>query len=288
MRLALIGTGMMGERLGQRLLDAGHELAVYNRTTRRTAALVASGARVATTPREAVAGATVVLTMLADPAAVRAVAYGDDGLLAGADAGALWVDLSTVAPDDSREFAATAREHEVRTLDAPVSGSLGAAEKGMVVFLVGGAADDYAAARPVFSVLGRDSVYLGPTGAGSAGKLAVNAFLLTAMAAAVEAVRLGRSEGIDPAALLTGLGRTEIVPPWAIGKLERLVEGDLRPAFSLALAAKDLRLIEATAAGAGLDVPLLDAARELYAAALAAGRGDLDFSAVEEDGPAGK
>ena len=106
MRLALIGTGMMGERIGRRLLDAGHELAVHNRTVERTKALAASGAQVATTPRDAASRADVVLTMLADPAAVRAVAYGEDGLLAGLRGGSLWIDLSTVAPADSREFAA--------------------------------------------------------------------------------------------------------------------------------------------------------------------------------------
>ena len=172
-------------------------------------------------------------------------------------------------------------------IDAPVSGSLTAADKGKLVFLVGGATNDVVSARPVFSALGRDSVHLGTSGAGSAGKLAVNAFLLAAMAAAAEAVRLGTAEGVDPAALLAGVTRTEIVPAWAVGKLERLQAGDLRPAFALALADKDLRLIEQTAAGSGVELPLLDACRGLYAAAVAAGRGDLDFSAVEAEGTPG-
>ena len=143
------------------------------------------------------------------------------------------------------------------------------------------------AARPVLDALGRTIVHLGPSGAGSAGKLAVNAFLLTAMVAAVEAVRLGRGEGIDTAALLAALRRTEIMPLWALGKLERLEAGDLRPAFTLALAHKDLSLMERTAEDAGLELPLLDAVRGLYAVALAGGRGELDFSAVEEEAPTG-
>ncbi len=285
MRLSLIGTGMMGERMGRRLLDAGHGLTVHNRTTERTRRLAARGAAVAGTPRDAAGGAQAVLTMLADPAAVRAMAYGGEGLLAGMAAGSLWIDLSTVGPDDSREFAAAAREHGVGMVDAPVSGSLGAADSGMLVLLVGGAEEHVSAARPVFAVLGRAAVHLGPSGAGSAGKLAANAFLLAAMAAGVEAVRLGASQGVEPAALLSALGRTEVVPAWAIGKLERLEDGDVRPEFTLALADKDLGLIEAAAAGAGEDLPLLAAVRELYAGALAAGRGDLDFSAVEGERP---
>jgi 3-hydroxyisobutyrate dehydrogenase len=285
MRLALIGIGMMGERIARRLLDSGHELAVHNRTTERTRSLAGAGAIVADTPRDAAAGAEVVLTMLADPAAVRASAYGDDGFLAGMAAGSVWADLSTVAPGDAREFAAAARARGRGMLDAPVSGSPGAAERGTLVFLVGGAAEDLAAARPVFDLLGRAVVHLGVNGAGSAGKLAVNAFLLAAMAAGVEAVKLAAGEGIEPPAMLKALGRTEILPAWAIGKLERRGEGDLRPSFSLALADKDLRLIEATAAGSGVDLPLMAAVRGLYADALVAGRGDLDFSAVEVERP---
>jgi len=280
-RLALIGTGMMGERMGQRLLDAGHELAVYNRTTRRTRTLAAAGAAVAATPREAASGAEAVLTVLADPDAVRAAAYGDAGLLAGMRMGSLWMDVSTVGPDDSREFAATARERGVSMIDAPVSGSVGAAGKGMLVFLVGGAEEHVAAARPVFDALGRASIHLGPSGAGSAGKLAANTFLLSAMAAGVEALRFGVSQGVEPSALLTALGRTGIVPAWAVEKLERVEEGDLRPAFTLALAEKDLGLIVAQAAAVGEDLPLVHAVHALYAEALARGRGDLDFSSVE-------
>ncbi len=288
MRLAVVGTGMMGGRVAHRLLDAGHELFVYNRTAARTESLAAAGAAVAATPREAAAGAAAVLTVLADPEAVRAAAYGDDGLIVGAEAGALWLDLSTVAPEDSREFAAAAREHDVRMIDVPMSGSLAAAEKGMLVLLAGGAAEDVADAKPVLDALGRETVHLGPHGAGSAGKLAVNAFLLTAIAAAVEAVRLGRGGGVESGALLAGLRLTEVVPQWALRKLQQVEEGDLRPAFTLALAGKDLGLMERTATGAGLELPLLGAVRELYAAALDAGRGDLDFSAVEGlEAPAG-
>jgi len=285
MRLALIGTGLMGESMGRRLLDAGHDLAVYNRTAARTQGLAAAGAAVARTPRDAASGALAVLTMLADPAAVRVTAYGDEGFLAGMAAGSLWIDLSTVGPDDSREFAAAAQERGVGMVDAPVSGSLGAADRGTLVLLVGGAEEHVSAARPVFAVLGRAAFRLGPSGAGSAGKLAANAFLLATMAAGVEAVRLGTSLGIEPPDLLAALERTEIVPAWALAKLERLEEGDLRPAFTLALADKDLRLIEAAAAGAGESLPLVNAVRELYAGALAAGRGDLDFSAVEREAP---
>ena len=280
MKIALIGAGMMGERMGGRLLDAGHELAVYNRTLARTAALEARGAVVADTPRAAAEGAAFLVTMLSDAAAVRATAQGETGFLA-APGERLWVDMSTVSPVESRELAAEARRHRVRVLDAPVSGSLGAAVKGMLVILVGGAAEDVAAAKPLFDVLGRATLHMGPNGAGSATKLAVNAFLLATMVAGSEALKLGSAEGVRREELLEALARTEILPAWALGKLESLGAGEVRTAFSLALANKDMRLVDETAAAMGLELPLANTVAGVYARALEAGLGDRDFSAVD-------
>ena len=280
MKIALIGTGMMGERMGGRLLDAGHELAVYNRTRARTAALQARGAAVADTPRAAAAGAELLVTMLADTAAVRATAQGESGFL-GAPGDRLWVDMSTVSPAESRELAAEAHRHGVHVLDAPVSGSLGAAVKGMLVILVGGAAEDVAAAKPLFDVLGRATLHLGPSGAGSATKLALNAFLLATMVAGSEALKLGSADGVRREDLLDAFARTDILPAWALGKLESLGGGEVRTAFSLALADKDMRLVGETAAILGLELPLATTVAEVYARALAAGLGERDFSAVD-------
>jgi len=283
MKIALIGTGMMGERMGGRLLDAGHELAVYNRTRARTAALEARGAAVADTPRAAAAGSDFLITMLADAAAVRGMAKGESGFL-GASGDRLWVDMSTVSPAESRELAAEGHRHGVHVLDAPVSGSLGAAVKGMLVILVGGAAEDVAAAKPLFDVLGRATLHLGPSGAGSATKLALNAFLLTTMVAGSEALRLGSADGVRRETLLDAFARTEILPAWALGKLESLGGGEVRTAFSLALADKDMRLVNDTAAGLRLELPLAETVAGVYARALAAGLGERDFSAVDDAG----
>lgn len=280
MKIALIGAGMMGKRMGGRLLDAGHELAVYNRTRARTAALEARGAAVADTPHAAAEGAAFLVTMLSDAAAVRATAQGETGFF-GAPGDRLWVDMSTVSPAESRELAAEARRHRVRVLDAPVSGSLGAAVKGMLVILVGGAAEDVAAAKPLFDVLGRATLHMGPNGAGSATKLAVNAFLLATMVAGSEALKLGSAEGVRREELLEALARTEILPAWALAKLESLGAGEVRTAFSLALADKDMRLVDETAAAMGLELPLANTVAGVYARALAAGLGDRDFSAVD-------
>jgi len=281
MKIAVIGIGMMGERMAGRLLDAGHDVTVFNRTRERTAGLAARGAVVAATPREAADGAEALITMLADPSVVAGLAVGDEGFLRGMSPGSLWVDMSTVSPAASRAFAGDAAARGVKMIDAPVSGSLGAAERGLLVVLAGGSPEDVAAARPVLDPLSRATVYMGPSGAGSAAKLAVNAFLCTAMDAATEAVRLAEAEGVERGVLSEALARTEIMPAWTLSKLERLAAGDLRPAFTLELAVKDLRLIEETAAAQGIALPLLDAVRERYVQALAAGLGSHDFSAVD-------
>jgi 3-hydroxyisobutyrate dehydrogenase-like beta-hydroxyacid dehydrogenase len=283
MKIALIGTGMMGERMGGRLLDAGHELAVYNRTRARTAALQARGATVADTPLAAAAGAEFVITMLSDGGAVRDTAQGPSGFLA-AEGERLWVDMSTVSPAESRALADEARRRGARVLDAPVTGSLGAAVKGMLVILVGGAAEDVTAAKPLFDVLGRATLHMGPSGAGSAAKLAANAFLLATMVAGAEAVRLGAAEGVERGRLLDALARTEILPAWTLGKLESQGAGEVRTAFSLALADKDMRLVAETASATGLDLPLAATVAAVYARALAAGLGERDFSAVDASG----
>ena len=278
MRLALVGTGAMGERIGRRLLAAGHELAVFNRTEARALPLMRAGAGVAATPRAAAARAEVVITMLADPAAVRAMALGRDGFLAALRRGDLWIDMSTVGPADSRELARAAGERGVRMLDAPVSGSLMAAEQGTLVLLVGGAAEDVSAAKPLFDVLSRAALHLGPSGAGSAAKLVVNAFLCTTMLAATEAVRLGASVGFAAGDILALLRSTETAPAWAVAKLEELTAGWPEPAFALKLADKDLGLVAALAADGELDLPLVEAVRRVFAMALAEGRGAADFS----------
>jgi 3-hydroxyisobutyrate dehydrogenase-like beta-hydroxyacid dehydrogenase len=280
MKIALIGTGMMGERMGGRLLDSGHELAVYNRTRSRTAALEARGAAVADSPRDAAEGSAFLVTMLSEASAVHATAQGESGFLA-APGERLWIDMSTVSPEESRQLAAEARSHGVRMLDAPVSGSLGAADKGMLVILAGGADEDVAAAKPLFDVLGRATLHMGPSGAGSATKLAVNAFLLSSMVAASEAVRIGSAEAVPRDKLVEAFLRTEILPGWAIGKLESLNEGEVRTAFSLALADKDMRLIAEMAAALDLRLPLAAIVAGAYARALEAGLGGADFSAVD-------
>jgi len=177
----------------------------------------------------------------------------------------LWVDMSTVSPAESRDLAAEARRRGVRVLDAPVSGSLGAAVKGMLVILVGDPAHG-PKRRGQRHQAGGERVPSRDHGRGLRGAQA--------------RIR----EGVRREELLEALTRTEILPAWVLGKLESLGAGEMRTAFSLALADKDLRLIEETASAASLELPLAKAVAGVYARALEAGLGDRDFSAVDTAG----
>ncbi|MDH5528191.1 MAG: NAD(P)-dependent oxidoreductase [Nitrospirota bacterium] len=275
-----IGLGIMGSRMAANLIDAGHKLTVYNRSPEPARALEKAGAKRAGTPAEAARGRQVVVTVLSDPAAVRALALGPDGLLEGMDEGALWVDCSTVDPACSMELAALATAHGVRFIDAPVAGSKIPAEKGQLLFLVGGETDDLLEAAPLFEVMGKATVHAGPVGAGSALKLCNNLLLGAAMLGFAEALAAGDAFGLDPEVVLDALSGSPAAAPVLALKTGKIRNGDWSPEFPLKHMHKDLHLLMETAYEAGLPLPLAAALKERFGDARAAGFGNEDFCAV--------
>lgn len=276
-KLGFCGLGRMGAPMAARLVQAGHDVAVWNRTPSRADPLVERGARRASTPAEAAAGAEAVLTMLATPEALDAVLFGDDGVAGGLGDGATLVEMSIVGP----AAVADARSRlpaGVAMLDAPVLGSVPAATDGTLQVFIGGEAEAVERWLPVLSVLGRP-VHLGPLGAGAAMKLVVNSTLGALMTALGEALALADALGVDQAAALDVLSDSPIGVT-ARGKRERIQSGRYPPNFTLALAAKDMRLVTDAAGHAGLDARLAGAARSWLEEAVGAGLGDLDYSAV--------
>jgi 3-hydroxyisobutyrate dehydrogenase/2-hydroxy-3-oxopropionate reductase len=283
--VALVGTGNMGTAMARALARAGHTLIVHNRTRDRAAALaVELDARVADTPAEAAAAADVTLTMLADDAAVEAVYGGSDGLLEGARAGAVLVDLSTVAPDTLRSFAASATAIGVDLLDAPVSGSTASAEAGQLTLMVGGDADVLERARPALEPLAKAIVHVGPLGAGAAMKLAVNAVIFGLNEALAEGLVLAERAGIDRQVAYDVLAASAVGAPYLGYKRGAFLDPEGTPVtFALDLAAKDLRLITAFAAGLGVPVPQAEANLAQVLAASRGGSGGRDFSMVADE-----
>ena len=266
-RVAVIGLGEMGIRIARRLLEAGHELTVWNRTRERA---VAFGAPVAETPADAASRAEAVITMVTDPPALRAVTEGADGVVAGADEETTVIEMSTVGPAAVSRLASLLT---ARLLDAPVLGSIGEAEAGTLSIFVGGETEVFAEQRPLLDVLGTP-LHVGPTGSGAEAKLVANSSLFGVIGALGEALALATALGLSRETAFEVLAATPLATQ-AERRRPGVESGKYPPRFPLRLARKDADLI----AEQGLDLRLLEAARSWLAEA---GDGDRDYSAVLE------
>lgn len=279
MTLGFIGLGAMGSRMAMRLLNAGYQLGVYNRSPDRARALGDAGARVYASAADLAGDADVVLSMLADDAAVEHVMLGQDGVLGAARKGATLVDLSSVHPDTSRRVAAAARLKDVAMLDAAVSGSTPQAEDGSLVMFVGGEPAVYERCRPILNVLANQIFYLGPSGAGATMKLVVNGLLGTGMQAAAEALALGQRAGLEKGALLDVLEQTSVLAAGTKRKLENARSETYPVQFALRLMWKDFLNVLRLAEQHAVPTPTMAAAQQAYAVEEARGIEE-DFSAV--------
>ena len=281
--VGFIGLGAMGSRMARRILDAGYPLTVYNRHPGPMQPLAQAGARVARSPCEVGAASEWIILMLSDDAAVREVATGEDGLLAGARPDSVMLDMSTVLPATSRWLADAARDRGVRALDAPVSGSTPQAEQGALVIFVGGDEAVFEQCRPLLEVLGHKVDHMGGAGCGSTMKLVVNTLLGDEMQAIAEAIALGQKGGLAKPRLLEVLGQTTSVAPAHAPKLRNAAQEEYPPAFSLALMHKDFGLILQLAASLAVPMPATAVAGQMCAAEEAAAREGTAHGAAEED-----
>jgi 3-hydroxyisobutyrate dehydrogenase len=272
----------MGSGMAARLLESGYAVTVWNRNPARAEALVARGAHMGRTPREAAQGAAVVIAMVADDQASRTIWFAEDGALHGASAGTVLVESSTVSPGWIHELATAADARGCPLLDAPVTGSRTHAASGQLLFLVGGAPAVFEGARPVFAAMGRDARYLGPSGSGARLKL-INNFLCGVQAAALaEGLAVIERSGLDREASLAILTEGAPGSPLVKAMAARMTAGDYQVHFALALMRKDLSYAIAEAARLGVALSTATAAREHFDQALAAGFGQADFAAVVE------
>ncbi len=275
--VAFLGLGLMGAPMARRLLDAGHELVVWNRSADKAAPLEGAGARRAATPREAAAAAEVVITMLADPAALAAVTEGPDGVAAGVGADATVLEMSTVGPAAVHRLRG-ALPDGVGLIDSPVLGSTPQAEDGSLQLFVGGDDEAVGRWRPLLETFGSPT-HVGPLGAGAAAKLVVNSTLGGTLALLGEALALAGGLGLDQRTALDVLARSPLG-----GQVERrrpaLESGEFPLRFRLRLASKDLDLVEDAAREADVDLRLAPAARSWFDDATVAGWSDEDYSSV--------
>jgi 3-hydroxyisobutyrate dehydrogenase-like beta-hydroxyacid dehydrogenase len=280
--LGFVGLGVMGGRMVKRLLDAGHRLIGYNRTRSKAEWLIEAGMAWADTPREVAKAAEITLSMVTDTWALRAVMNGPDGILAGLSDGKLYVDMSTVSPAESREFAGRVAERAARMLDAPVSGSVATLEEGRLAIMVGGAAEDVERARPVLQDIGPKVSHVGGNGQAALVKIASNLNLAVQMLAFSEAVLLTEKGGIARETAVEALLSGVIASPMLKYRGPFVLKQPDEAWFDVNMMQKDLLL--AQEAGRQLDVPLptTAVANEFLTAARAMGLEKRDFAAVFE------
>jgi 3-hydroxyisobutyrate dehydrogenase-like beta-hydroxyacid dehydrogenase len=274
----------MGAAMAVRLAAAGHRVTVTNRTLAKAEAVAArTGAAVAGTAREAVAGADLVVVSLADDAALRAAYDGPDGLLAGLAPGQLVADTSTVAPATTRELGGRVAERGAALVDTPVSGSVASVEAGSLLVMAGGEAADVARAEPVLLAFASKVVHLGRLGAGATMKLVVNALLFGLNQALAENLVLAERAGVDRALAYDVIASSAVGAPFVAYKRAAFTDpGSVPVAFALDLAAKDLDLAAALAAEVGARIPQGDTNRAVVQAARDAGLGQADLSALAD------
>jgi 3-hydroxyisobutyrate dehydrogenase len=281
-RITFLGLGIMGAAMARRLLERGFELTVWNRNATRAAALGAAGARIAATPADGARDADAVIAMLADDAAARAVWLGEAGALAAMPRGALAIDSSTLTVGCMRELGARAAERGVSFLDAPVTGSKPQAEQGTLNFLVGGDAAAVARASPLFAVMGRGHVHVGPAGGGALLKLINNFMCGVQLASLGEAIAMAQRSGLDVRRTADVLAAGSPGSPIVKMVVERMVTRDYTPNFLVPLMVKDLTYALETFAAEGIELADARAARQRFMDAAAAGYENRDIAAVVE------
>src|SRR5687768_17399211 len=280
--IGFIGLGIMGKPMARNLAKAGYDLVVYNRSRDDVDALLAEGDQfqAAGSPREVAERTRAVITMLPDSPDVRDVVFGDNGVLPAMEKGHLLVDMSTIAPATAVEVDSALRERGARALDAPVSGGDKGAIAGTLSIMVGGDAEDFHRAMPLFEAMGKTIVHVGAPGAGQIVKACNQVVVALNYSAVSEALVLGAKAGVDPEKIVQvlsgGLAASRVMEL----KAPTMIQRQFAPGFRVNLQRKDLGIALATGKEHGVPLPMTALVSQLFEMLAAAGRGDLDHSAL--------
>ncbi len=280
MRIGFIGLGTMGAPMAARLLAAGFEVSVHNRTREREEPLAALGAKRAASPKSCAQDSDVVFTMVSDTPDVQAVVTGDHGAIEGLAEGSVLVDMSTISPATTRRLAAALAQRGVQMLDAPVSGGSEGARNGTLSIMVGGDAVALERVRPVLEHLGRTITHVGPVGSGQVAKAVNQVIIAGTYAAVAEGMALAMAAGIDTDAALTALGGGA-AGSWVLANRARnMLAGDYPLGFRTRLHRKDLGIALASARELGVSMPVAAYVEQVETSLVARGFGDEDVSNV--------
>ena len=280
-RVGFVGIGIMGRPMAHNLMEAGHELVLYNRTRQKAEELAKeSGAGVADSLKEVAESSDVIITMLPGPPEVEEVVAGEEGVLEGTAEGSIIVDMSTSSPVLARELARLARERGVGMLDAPVSGGDVGAIEGTLSIMVGGSEEDFERAKPLLEVMGNTVTHVGPSGSGQVVKAANQIVVALTIEAVSEALVLGSKGGVSPEKILDvlsgGLAGNKVMEV----KREKFLERDFEPGGKVEFHRKDLGIALSAGREYGVVLPVTAIVNQMFEALMVRGRGGWDHSAL--------
>lgn len=275
-----IGLGIMGKSIARNILKAGFPVVVFNRSLPSMQELVAEGAQQASSPSDVASRVDVVFTNLPDTPDVEKVVLGENGIIEGAHDGLIYIDNSTIKPASSRMIAAALAEKGVLSLDAPVSGGDIGARQGTLAVMVGGPAQAFEKAMPVFQAMGKSIIHVGDSGAGQIAKACNQIMVASQMVAMGELLIFAQKSGADPRKVIEAI-RGGAAQCWTLDvKPPRLFTGNRAPGFKAYMQAKDLNIVMETARQYGIPLPSAAVDSQLFNAMIEMGLKDLDNSAV--------
>ena len=276
MRIAFLGLGIMGRPMATRLVAAGHEVSVWNRTARQHV----DGATTAVSPADAAKEADVIWMCVADTAAVERVMFGQDGAEQSLREGAIVVDSSTISPSATARFAERVNQRGVHWVDAPVTGSKIGAENGQLIFIVGGDKEPVDYLEPLFKAMGKLVIHIGGTGKGQSAKLSMNLMIALIYEGFAEAFTLAQKQGVDPHKMIELIQASMVRSGVVDYKAPFVLRRDYSPNFPLRLMHKDIHLLLDLAKGNRVKLPALETVDEIYELSSEEGWDDLDYAAT--------
>lgn len=280
MKVAFIGMGTMGTAMALNIIKAGHEVTVHNRSREKEEPVAKAGARRAGSPKEASQEADIIITCVSDTPDVEGVVLGENGVIHGAQTGAIVIDMSTISPSATRRMAAQLARKGIRMLDAPVSGGSEGAQKGTLTIMVGGEAEDVAQAMPVLSAMGKSITHVGPSGAGQFTK-AINQVIISGVYLAVaEGLTLGLKAGLDMEKVVQALAGGA-AGSWVLNfRSGNMIKNEYPLGFRVRLHRKDLGIALEAAKEMGVFLPCTALVAQIENGLMSLGYGDEDMSAM--------
>ena len=280
MKIAIIGTGVMGTGVGLTLLSKGHEVSCYNRNPENAAALVTAGAKLCASPGEAAESASHVIILVWNEAALHAAVDGIDGLCEAAKAGQVFIDMSTQLPETSRRVAEQFAQKGAMFVDAPMHGSRAEAHAGGLWIMAGADQSAWDAALPVLNAVGATVHHMGPAGSGSAAKLCGNHLVSSIIASLAESLVMAKKSGLDCRELIKLWGESDFRSPIIEGAGNSMLDGDFAVSFHLRTMVKDTELIRNHSEAIGVPVMISNTVHELNKTAQNLGWGELNATAI--------